>query len=251
MKKLVNLFKRRERRYECYFDASYRKGKSHGAFYIVKSGKLVKMSSRKIKECPSSDIAEAEVLHSLFQYISQKIPKGSFIHIYGDAKGVIDGAVGRTSKSRRYASLHSKYKALSERYNINITFIPRKENKLADQLSRGDTKDFDKLFHTSIHSGGTDDIRAFAEGLMHKVLNIFTGTNKNSEMQKCFYMMLIELKNLYSEQFDIKDRCIEAAQEHIAEQDKQIHLLISALISANQPLPQEIRLRNSARRFTH
>jgi ribonuclease HI len=132
-------------KFECYFDASFSKKESRGAFYIVSNGKLIKMSARNMN-CISSDMAEAEILHGLLEYISQKIPQGSTVYIYGDAKTVIDGATGRCSKSKRYHKLYMKYKALSKQYRLCIEYIPREQNKLADQLSKNKFKDFKNYF---------------------------------------------------------------------------------------------------------
>jgi len=208
LSKLKRLFKKD--RFECYFDASFSKKKSKGAFYIVNKGTLIKMSVRNIN-CISSDMAEAEILHGLLEYISQQIPQRSVVSIYGDAKTVIDGATGRCPKSKRYNKLYKKYKALSEQYRLSIEYIPREQNKLADQLSKNKFRDFNRLFYSE------------------------TGN----------------LESFYQEQLEANDRLIGILQEQLAEKDRQIDKAISALFFMKQPVLQSAYLHNEMRQYKH
>ena len=148
----------------------------------------------------------------------------------------------------------SKYKILSERYKIRIEFIPREKNKLADQLSRGDTKHFDKLFYNTAVS----EQQGFINELINKVASVFLKLKANTEMQKETYKILIELKSVYLEQLNTKDCQIEKMQEQlvqkdnqITEKDNQICTLLLALTTANQPHLQESRSYNATQRFKH
>jgi len=152
-------------KYECYFDASHTRKSCKGAFYIANGEKLVKMTMRKI-DAATSDMAEAEMLHCLLQYISQKIPVGSRVCVYGDAQSVINCATGQSRKSKRFRKLNIKYVAMSKQYRLSIEYLPRSQNNLADQLSKGNTKEFHKLYDTE---DITDILLHSQDGLINKI----------------------------------------------------------------------------------
>ena len=86
----------------------------------------------------NSNIAEyLALIEGLEALTDLKIRNGS-IEIRGDAKCVIDQMRGVASvSSLPTRKLHRRAKRFADRFNsLTWTWVPRKENKLADQLSR-------------------------------------------------------------------------------------------------------------------
>ena len=249
LSKLSKIFKKHK--FECYFDASYSKKKSNGAFYIVNNGNLIKKSIRAIS-CKSSDMAEAEMLHCLLQYVSQKIPQGSTVCIYGDAKTVIDGATGRCPKSKRHNKLYLKYMALAENYRLSIEHIPREQNTLADQLSKNIVKDFDKRFY-----GETANAKPQKKSVIKRLLSIFHSFDKPGSKQKesetsaLYQKQLKQLVESLQEQLAEKNRLIEALQEQLAEKDGHIDKVISTLFFTQLSNMQGTHLLDELRKYKH
>ena len=122
-------------KYDCHFDASYTPGICRGGFCISKGSSLEKQSVRTLG-ANTSDMAEAEILHKLLDYINLKIERGKRVCIYGDAQGLIISILRGNKGSDRYKNVRKKYKKMCTFYDLSIEFIPREKNKRADALSK-------------------------------------------------------------------------------------------------------------------
>ena len=122
-------------KYDCYFDASFTPRMSRGGFCILNGNNLEKQSVRTLG-AKTSDMAEAEILHKLLDYIGQKIEHGNQICIYGDSQNVILSILRGNKGCKRYKSLRRKFNRLGERYDLSIEFVPRERNTRADALAR-------------------------------------------------------------------------------------------------------------------
>jgi len=122
--------------FDCYFDASFSLKNNRGGFYILKENSLEKQSVRTLG-AKTSDMAEAEILHKLLDYIQLRIEHRSKVCIYGDAQGLILSILGEKKVGRdRYKSLRKKYHKMREYYELSIEFIPRRQNSYADALAK-------------------------------------------------------------------------------------------------------------------
>ena len=121
--------------YNCFFDASHSTTITRGAFHVSQGDDLIKQSIAKLN-AKTPDMAEAEILHKLLDFIKLNIEFGSKINIYGDALSIIHSIIKGDKGSKRYKNIRKKYNRLIEHYDLSIEFIPRKMNKHAHYLAK-------------------------------------------------------------------------------------------------------------------
>ena len=122
--------------YVCYFDASVKGKKSSCAYYIQYDGVCYDEGVFS-SDYTNPDMAEANALFHLLEYLEQNIVIGSVVKIFGDAKSVIDRI--NSGIKEKYAEIVELYEKLRQMFTISIFFISRQFNKIAHALARGET----------------------------------------------------------------------------------------------------------------
>ena len=81
------------------------------------------------RNCGSSQKAEEMALKSLLDRMLKVIHKGSRVNVFGDTLSII--------KAFPKGKYSTHFKNLCNRYNMELAHIPRKQNKLAHDLTQG------------------------------------------------------------------------------------------------------------------
>jgi ribonuclease HI len=135
--------------YNCYFDGSCEPKNPNGnmgwGVYITSEDKEFKKSRfYKAKIGNTCNIAEYLALIMIFKLMKNKI--GVRINIYGDSKLVIMQTLElwKIKKGLYIPYAHQAielYRALRKKNIITLQWIPRKENSIADELSKSKNTD--------------------------------------------------------------------------------------------------------------
>ena len=122
--------------YECYFDASHKDGIARIAYLIKYNGTIHHYDTDTVKiKTPSK--AESHALYRLLLYINANFESKTSFQIYGDALYVISLLTSKRKQVKKYRKLRILLGNMMNKYDINIKFIPRRENAQADRLSKG------------------------------------------------------------------------------------------------------------------
>jgi ribonuclease HI len=125
-------------RYKAYFDGATRANNPDQmaiGWYIEESGKTIKEFSEELGYGTNNE-AEYSSLISLLEYIITE--KLGDIIIYGDSNLIVNQVRGDWAV--KSVNLQKYHKKASKLYNVvcncNLNWIPREENKKADELSK-------------------------------------------------------------------------------------------------------------------
>jgi len=120
--------------YQCYFDASHTPEISRCAYCVLVDGQVIHTHVQEEK-IGTSQKAEKQAIYLLLQYIHQHIERGSKVEVYGDEKTVIERIARKGIRGRRNKE-GKLYDRMEPHYELSIKSIPRKQNRIAHNLSR-------------------------------------------------------------------------------------------------------------------
>jgi len=122
---------------EIFVDASTQDQKSAAGVVVINQGIIIKKTGEAfIEKDPHTAELNAIILgmQTSVQYPSSHI-------VYSDSKSVVDKVMSRDSQ--KYAILIRKTRSYMESHNIELLWIPRRFNKIANGLSRMMLSDID------------------------------------------------------------------------------------------------------------
>jgi len=132
-----------EKKLICFFDGACAPKNPHGHIgmgYFIKEGDVIIHAESRYREARNgntNNIAEYGALYYLLKYLIDNQMNSYDIQVFGDSTLVIHqmSLIWKIKKGG-YAQAAMACKELLSRFNnIRFTWIPREENKLADQLS--------------------------------------------------------------------------------------------------------------------
>lgn len=134
--------------YICYFDGACEPrnpggNMGIGAIILDKEKNIISKLSRYIRTTPnnSNNVAEYQGFGWVITELNRLIPKGATILIHGDSKLVIEQMNGNWQiKKGFYVQFAHRSKVILEelksKCKVEIRWIPRAQNELADELSK-------------------------------------------------------------------------------------------------------------------